>query len=534
MFRRDFGTAGGLGLSVAERRHRRVPGGVGGGWRLAVSGSSGGRGGGQAGLGKGELGLVRMRRGHGERDPADRDADQGADLEEREAQRAACGLGELGVGEADAPQRAEQAISHGGEPEPQLVGAHGGGRGAASEEIELALLDAVLHLAAGAVDALVEAAGVDLGGTQRGDDEAWVGRATGPFGLADDAPPARPAVEGGPAEVAKAACRPAGAGGLLLRPGEVDGEFLDEARIAGEAEDEVDPVCLAPGHQRLAGEAAVGAQQDPNPGPAGADLPDNARDLLKGAGRGVDVGAAQPGRQQVPAAEDVERQVAVGVVVAVEEAALLMPVQGNVGRVEVEDDLPGWPLAVRLEEEIDEQRLDRRRIMADAVIAARLAGRGVFQPVQGALSGQGRAVGAPGRELAGEDRQHRVVAELVMIDDVLMPERDAENALADQGGDLVLDPLRRPRVAEAGGEARDQVDGAVGRAKQQRAGIRGDRPAVESGHHAASFDRCKLEQRRATLRRHRGPLLHRRKALSQKNFRRFGAPMHLQLVRYPG
>ena len=63
-----------------------------------------------------------------------------------------------------------------------------------------------------------------------------------------------------------------------------------------------------------------------------------------------------------------------------------MPVQGNVGRVEVEDDLPGWPLAVRLEEEIDEQRLDRRRIMADAVIAARLAGRGVFQPVQGALA----------------------------------------------------------------------------------------------------------------------------------------------------
>src|SRR5688500_19914755 len=88
--------------------------------------------------------------------------------------------------------------------------------------------------------------------------------------------------------------------------------------------------------------------------------------------------------------------------------------------------------------------------MADAVIAARLAGRSVFQPVQGALSGQGRAVGAPGRELTREDRQHRVVAELVMIDDVLMPECDAENALADQGGDLVLDPLRRPRVAEAG------------------------------------------------------------------------------------
>ena len=116
--------------------------------------------------------------------------------------------------------------------------------------------------------------------------------------------------------------------------------ILDQARVAGEAEDEVDPVRLAPGHQRLAGEAAVGAQQDPHPRPAGADLADDARDLLHGAGRGVDVGAAQLGRQQVPAAEDVERQVAVAVVVAVEEAALLVPVQRNVGGVEVEDDLP--------------------------------------------------------------------------------------------------------------------------------------------------------------------------------------------------
>ena len=84
--------------------------------------------------------------------------------------------------------------------------------------------------------------------------------------------------------------------------------------------------------------------------PAGADLPDDPLDLLNAAGGGVDVGAAQLGRQQVPPAEHVERQIAVGVVVAVEEAALLMPVQRIVGRVEVEDDLPGRPL-VRLEEQ---------------------------------------------------------------------------------------------------------------------------------------------------------------------------------------
>ena len=65
--------------------------------------------------------------------------------------------------QADPAQRAEQHIGHRGEPQAQLVGAHGGRRGAVGEQVELAFLDAVLHLAAGAVDPLVEAAGVDLG-----------------------------------------------------------------------------------------------------------------------------------------------------------------------------------------------------------------------------------------------------------------------------------------------------------------------------------------------------------------------------------
>ena len=60
-------------------------------------------------------------------------------------------VGELGAGEADAAQRRDEHVGHRGEPQPQLVGAHGGGAGAIGEEVELAFLDAVLHLAAGAV-----------------------------------------------------------------------------------------------------------------------------------------------------------------------------------------------------------------------------------------------------------------------------------------------------------------------------------------------------------------------------------------------
>ena len=48
-----------------------------------------------------------------------------------------------------------------------------------------------------------------------------------------------------------------------------------EPLVARQAEDVIDPVRLAPGHQRLAGEAGVGAQHDLDRRPAGADLPDD-------------------------------------------------------------------------------------------------------------------------------------------------------------------------------------------------------------------------------------------------------------------
>ena len=72
------------------------------------------------------------------------------------------------------------------------------------------------------------------------------------------------------------------------------------------------------------------------------------------------------------AAEDVERQVTVAVVIAVEEAAFLMTVQRIVGGIQIENDLLGGAM-MRVQEHIDKQLLDRRRIVADLVIARRLA-----------------------------------------------------------------------------------------------------------------------------------------------------------------
>jgi hypothetical protein len=85
---------------------------------------------GEAASGEAPFVGVGMGRGEGEFDPAHADADEAGELEEFEADRAACGVGELGMRETDAPDRADQNIGERGEPQPQLIGAHGGGRGA--------------------------------------------------------------------------------------------------------------------------------------------------------------------------------------------------------------------------------------------------------------------------------------------------------------------------------------------------------------------------------------------------------------------
>jgi hypothetical protein len=114
----------------------------------------------------------------------------------------------------------------------------------------------------------------------------------------------------------------------------------------------------------------------------------------------------------------------------------------------------------------------------------------------------------PRRELAGEHRHHRVMAQFVMVDHVFVAQRDAEDALANHRCHRVLDLLRRPAVGEATGKPVDQSNRPVAGPQKQGAGIRSDLAAVKRGHHGASFDACKLEQLGATLCRHRdSPLL---------------------------
>ncbi len=87
----------------------------------------------QIDMGQRELGLAGKARGHGKLDPSDTAADQGADLQELEADSAAGGIGEARVAERDPAQLVEQHVGHRREPQAELVGRHGRRRGAVGE-----------------------------------------------------------------------------------------------------------------------------------------------------------------------------------------------------------------------------------------------------------------------------------------------------------------------------------------------------------------------------------------------------------------
>ena len=134
-------------------------------------------------------------------------------------------------------------------------------------------------------------------------------------------------------------------------------------------------------------------------------------------------------------------------------------------------------------------------------------------PATGAQSSR-RAV-----ELARQHRHHRIVAQLVVVVEILVAERNPEYPLAHQRRDLMLDQFWAPLVVKARRKPIHHSDRAIRRAQKQRARIRRDRPAIERRYHIASFNRCKIKQICATLCRHRGAPRISDKSLLHNNFR---------------
>jgi len=102
-----------------------------------------------------EQGLKRMGGTEVEPDERELPLNDGADLDQLEADRLAGGLGELGAGERQAPDRFHQRVGQAGKQQPPLVRPPSVGAHPVCEEHHL-LLYSVLHLTAGAVALVVD------------------------------------------------------------------------------------------------------------------------------------------------------------------------------------------------------------------------------------------------------------------------------------------------------------------------------------------------------------------------------------------
>ena len=96
-----------------------------------------------------------------------------------------------------------------------------------------------------------------------------------------------------------------------------------------------------------------------------------------------------------------------------------------VGRIQIENDL-ARRTPMRVQEQVDHQPLDGNRIVADLVIARRLQ-PAQLQPVQRRLAGDRCAVVASCFQLARQHCHHGIVAQFVMVVEILVTERDPKH-----------------------------------------------------------------------------------------------------------
>ena len=173
---------------------------------------------------------------------------------------------------------------------------------------------------------------------------------------------------------------------------------------------------------------------------------------------------------------------------------------------------------VRLHEHIDQQPLDRRPLIGDLVIARRLP-PAQLQTVERRLAGRRRAVRASGFQLARQHRHDRIAAQVVVVIEIFIAERDRKHPLAHQGRYRVLDQILAAMIAKAPRKTTNQINRPIGRSQQQASGVRGHQPRIECRFHSPAFDHSKIKPFCATLCLHRGSPSIREKSLLHNNFR---------------
>lgn len=135
--------------------------------------------------------------------------------------------------------------------------------------------------------------------------------------------------------------------------------------------------------------------------------------------RAVDARRSKLGGEQVTTAEDVERQVAIAVVIALEVAAFLKPEQSIIGRVEPEHDADRRFL-VRVHEHIDEQPLDGSSVVVELVMPVATDLARMLQPIEHRLARE------PILGPIERGHQRRIKAQHVVVDQVLVAQPQAK------------------------------------------------------------------------------------------------------------
>jgi hypothetical protein len=144
--------------------------------------------------------------------------------------------------QADTAQCTDQNVGHGGKPQAQLIGLHGGCRGAVGIEVELTFLNSVLHVAAGAVDLLIQILRLAFIASERGDHETGIGFSSRPLGLGHDPALPAPGSARHPYEALEVALHPAATSPFGSDYINLYLDLGDERLVLGQSEREVDAV----------------------------------------------------------------------------------------------------------------------------------------------------------------------------------------------------------------------------------------------------------------------------------------------------
>jgi hypothetical protein len=230
--------------------------------------------------------------------------------------------------------------------------------------------------------------------------------------------------------------------------------------------------------------------------------------------RAVDTAAPQHTGEHCLAAEHIKRQIAVMIVIGVKLALLLLPVQGDVRCVHIENELARAP-PLGGDELLDQHPIECHHI---ATPGTRLQPRQCRAAAKFALR-------------AHRGLHQRIAAQSRVIVEVFVAAGKPIEALGHQSANRVDDALRIARIVQCLGHCRGQPQPLIDLAQQHQPAVRAQRPALEVGLDHPSAHASKIQLICGTLwHRHSPP----RNLLRKLILCGFKGCADLFLVKYPG